>query len=564
MACSVHIIAVSGVGPNGLPASSITVTGTAAGCAANTVDVKLVCGQPFPSTLTVAVDVFGKWSAVFLPPATGGALCVCGSPITVVASCHSDPACQDTFSGQLQCGTSGCPTVNATASVGPCNPDGTRTVTLDAIITPNAGVVTEWELVTLLGAVSGSPNHQTRDCAPGTYTAILHVILPTSCPDVPLPVTVDACQQPPCPEVTNLTAGISGCAGLGNQATVDFSGTLTPPQVGCTFLWNFGDGHTGSSAMPSISHPYSDPGTYAVNVNAICPGGCIQSATITVVILACCPILTTVDASISGCVGSGSMATATIVATTNPPAAAGSYTWTFDDGSQAFTSTPSPPAHAYTTTGSHVVQVSFQPSMAGCVATTGSASFVVPECTGNGGNGEGFGCRILRAVLVILAILAAVLAFIFFCVPGAQAWLGFVALAVAAASLLDGVIWAIFCPKPCLWGLLFAWQVALGSGIGALGIAGCCPVMWWVGSSLILAGIAGMLAWASRCHQTRCQVLLELLVVFTGAAIPVFAWVAQIPLLSGCLNSWVATGIATLAALITIGLAGCGTSGRRT
>ena len=62
----------------------------------------------------------------------------------------------------------------------------------------------------------------------------------------------------PCPTVVGLTPVVSGCAGPG-VATVTFTGTLTPPIAGCTFLWSFGDGSpsllTTTPSATMSTHP---------------------------------------------------------------------------------------------------------------------------------------------------------------------------------------------------------------------------------------------------------------------------------------------------------------------
>lgn len=568
MACSITITSLSGVGFPGGPATTVTVSGTAVDC--TKVEIILGCGGgPAPFIGVVPVDAAGNWTGSF---ANTGCLCELGgtfpTAITVTARCQADPTCSTTFTGPLQCQPPGaCPSVSVSAGVGPCNPDGSRNVTLVATITPPPGVtpVTEWDAGDgsgSLGAAVGGSNVRVHAYAtPGTYTAILTTILPEGCPGVTVTFTVPDCPAAPCPELIGLTGTVTGCAGAGSVAVATFSGTLSPPTPGCQFHWDFGDGSAEVvTTTPSASHTYTAPGTYAVAVAVVC-GSCISVATVSLEVPACCPVVNGIGVTVEGCAGSGSSATVTLVASTAPPAAPGTYTWDFGDGSSAVTTVPTI-AHSYGTAGSKSVTVTYTPSAPpNCTLrpTSASTSVTVPACPGGGGGdgGEGFGCTGLRWAFVLLTVLSSLALFIALCVPGASSvFIGIsIGLAIAAGVLL--ALWLIFCPQPCGWQLLLAWQVALGVGIGALYYATCCPILWAIGFGLIAVAIGLLLAWVRRCKKTFCQVMVELSVVITGVILPVLGWLFGIPLISACLNPIVAAAVGTLASAVAFAIAFC-------
>ena len=563
MTCAITITDVLGLGS---PPSSVQVSGTATDCAAVLVTVQC-SGAASSAVAPVAPD--GTWT-VTVTHIPG---CVCGRKVTVNATCESDPSCTTYFAGNLEC-AGRCPTISTDVQVGECNPDGSRQVSLTATITPATGggdVVAQWDFGDgSLGAAwsvledSGpTSNTDTHPYSPpGPYVATVRIVLPEDCPSVTVAIPTLAPCPTHCPEVVDLTPSVSGCAGGGASATVAFSGTLSPPTPGCSFQWDFGDGSPEAvTVTPEATHAYAEPGTYAVGVAVVC-GDCLSMSTVTVEIPPCCPVLTDVSAPPpEDCADpvTGRTSTATFTAATDPPGSAGTYTWTFDDGSPPQTTNVPTIDHTYTTAGDKTVQVTFTPSMPGCEPSgPKTATIHVPSCgQPPSDEGEGWGCKGLRWAGVILLILATIALYIGLCIPGAGSeWLwAAVSLAVAGAVLL--VLWAFFCPKPCGWALLLAWQVALGAGIGALYFAKCCPWLWAVGGGLIAAGLAGLIAWWIKCHRTLCQVLVELAIVLSVVILPVLGWIASIPFLTPCLTPAVDATVASVTAAVTAGLAAC-------
>jgi PKD repeat protein len=360
-------------------------------------------------------------------------------------------------------------------------------------------------------------------------------------------VTVQPCGG--CPTVTGLTAAISGCAGPG-VSTVTFAGTLTPALTGCSFLWAFGDGVTFVTPIPMAMHTYTVPGTYAVAVTAVCPGitPC-ATTTIAVDVPRCCPLVTDVSANVEDneCAdGSSISATVSFSVITDPTSAAGKCIWDFDDGSPPVENLGLTAAHDYLAPGPHNVTVVYvaDPAMfPACSPQTFTKSITVPACPGTPPPPppppEDAGCFALRAILIIAAILAGVSLLLAVCIPAPV--LAWVALGFAIIALVAGIFWWWFCPKPCLWGLLFAWQVALGIGYVALYFTLCCHLLlWWVGIPSVVAGLTLAVVWKHRCNKTNCQLLKEIAVAISGVVLPLLGWLGVIPALSLCINPVVA------------------------
>jgi hypothetical protein len=135
MACSLSITSVTGLSAGGIT-TAIRVTGTLGGECTPVifsptikfdVVVEVDCGMGPSSATTLSSG--GNWS-VDVP-----IICSCDKTVRVKAHCASNPDCVDNFSGALQCEEQGlCPAGSISVSVDGCNPDGTRNVTLVAIL----------------------------------------------------------------------------------------------------------------------------------------------------------------------------------------------------------------------------------------------------------------------------------------------------------------------------------------------------------------------------------------------------------------------------------------------
>jgi hypothetical protein len=494
MACSITITSVTGIPatPGSTITSAIHVTGTLSGeckptpSGAVEIIVEVRCGSNTAKDIATP-DFSGNWSVDVK------IRCTCGGDVEVIATCATDPNCIGKFGGNLNCeGT--CPTGSISVLVGDCNPDGTRNVTLTAIVTsvPPGAVAGQFDYgdgtfsqaIAIPGPGSypdpGAPHHYAPPGPPNPVRFLW--VLPANCP--PLTTTLTGLQpcQIVCPNMAvQLTASAPGACNANGMRTVTLNASVSggTPQF---YHWDFGDGATTTIMAPNPpgpqTHDYAAPGTSVTSYTAVFTvtslnGACVNTATTTV--------------NIPGCQGGGG---------------------------------------------------------------GGGGG-------GDGGNGEGFGCKGLRWAGVIAAILAALSLYICLCVPGAGSAFCYAAAALAALSAILLGIWFFFCPKPCGAALLLSWQIALGSGIGALYFAPCCPVLWLIGAGLIAAALAGLLLWRSRCKRTLCQVLAELAIVITVVILTVLGWIAGIPFLSACLNPIVAAAVSTLSAAIALGLANC-------
>ena len=582
MACTITITSFLGAvsGGSSVP-TSFQVNGTATGCPSGKVRVSVNCGGGIVSE-TVTVSPGGTWTAT-LPNDHG---CPCEKPIFIEASCTDDPECRKVVEGPLECRQvqpQPCHAIgDLSVKVEGCAGGGaTATATFEFTLTPPiAGCTYEWDFGDGSSATTSVPSVTHPYSASGTFTATVKATCPSPTGGTcfvrdTVTFTIKPCGG--CPTVIDLTVTPSGrgCAGSGTAATVTFSGTLTPPLSGCSFLWAFSDGVMMSTGVPSITRTFTTPGTYSVSVTPSCPDIPICSTTTKpFVIPPCCPILTDIEFNLQDqeCAnGMGTTATMNFHAVTNPSPAAGTYAWDFGDGSTE--TNPGPNAsHEYSSPGSYTVQVTYTPDAAthpGCERQTVTKTGVtVPACPGqppppdddeddDDDGGEGFGCFWLRIIMTVSAIFALVAAALAACIPPAAPALFVIAGILAAVAFIAGIFWAIFCSKPCGWGLLLAWQVAIGAGLILLCFTTCCPSFWIIGPLLVLIGIGLLFAWKERCHKSNCAVMKELLIALSGVVLPVLGWLGVIPVLAACINPLAVGALTSLAAIVAISAATC-------
>lgn len=573
MACNVTISSVLGaLPPGGTVLNGILVTGNATEC--SEVKVTVECGE-VPMTMIVPVSS-GEWKVIFV---SGGA-CQCGKPIFVTATCTSDPDCTARAETALACKeiqSQSCNAIgNLTVNVDGCaGGEATATAVLTFTLDPPiAGCTYEWHFGDTPAIFTTTVPTITHVYATaGSFIASVLATCPSADGELcelkdKVTVVVPPCVD--CATVTDLTASVSGCAGPA-MATVTFNGTLMPALLGCTFFWAFGDDETVMTSEPSTSHDYALPGTYAVAVTTICAGTFCGTATIPVEVPRCCPVVTNIIANVEDneCAdGMGTSATMNFSATTDPLPAAGTYTWEFDDSTPPVTNPGPNASHEYASPGSYAVQVIYTPDPAmypGCAASAFSTGVTVPACPtppdggGNGGgNGEeeGWGCFTLRAIMTIAAILALVAVSLAACIPQAAPALIWMAAILGAAAAIAGFFWTIFCPKPCAWALLLAWQVAFGAGWALLYFTKCCPAFWVIGILLVGLGVTLMLVWKQRCKKSYCAVLKELALALSGVILPLLGWLVVIPALANCIGLFAGI-LGVLAAIITVSALNC-------
>jgi hypothetical protein len=362
---------------------------------------------------------------------------------------------------------------------------------------------------------------------------------------------------------------VEGCAGSGSSLTLQFTVTSLQDLAGCEFKWDFGDGTPDvTTTSQTVSHTYNTPGTFPVAVVLLC-GECTTIKTLNVTIPPCCPVVEDLSETIEGCAdGSGNEASVTFIVDTDPPSATGTYEWDFGDSTPVQTTTVPTTSHNYASPGAKTVTVTYTPENAaetGCATSSASRSITVPACDGTPPPppkiDEGGGCKGLRWAMVLLTVLAALAVYIAICVPGAGSAFGYIAAGLAIGAAVIGAIWAIFCPKPCGWGWLLSWQISLGTGIGALYFATCCPWLWLVGGGLVATGLVTLGIWIQKCDITFCQLMIELAIVLAGVIVPVLGWIAGVPFLAACINPIVAAVVSTISGGVAIALAACNSSG---
>ena len=140
-----------------------------------------------------------------------------------------------------------------------------------------------------------------------------------------------------------------------------------------SYSWNFGDGtpivNTVSTA--TLTHTYTNYGTYTVTMIATGANGCATTTTLTVV------FDKFVSASFSVPLVQFSGCAPHTVSPVNASQNADTYVWNFGDGTPAVTTTsPIPPSHTYTVGGSYTISVVASNSCNSSNATVGPITVV--------------------------------------------------------------------------------------------------------------------------------------------------------------------------------------------
>jgi hypothetical protein len=169
---------------------------------------------------------------------------------------------------------------------------------------------------------------------------------------------------------------------------------------------------------------------------------------------------------------------------------------------------------------------------------------------------ESMGCKIARWAIVFAAILAVAALEVVVCVPEASPLFGVIGVGAGIVATLVSLVWALLCPKPCRWGLLLAWQTAVGAGFVSLFFADCCLALWFIGPGLLLGGFLAMAGWKDTCHASGCAVLKEYAPIVTALAGPFLASLLD-GALAGCVPFWMQAAMAGLEAGLTLAMASC-------
>jgi PKD repeat protein len=136
------------------------------------------------------------------------------------------------------------------------------------------------------------------------------------------------------------------------SVTFDGSGSSDPDGSIVSYLWDFGDGFTGTGVNPG--HIYTTAGSYTVNLTVTDDAGDSDSANTTANIgFANVAPIANANGPYSGTVGTDVIFDST--GSSDPDGTIVSYLWDFGDG---FTGTGPMPGHAYAADGTYVITLS--------------------------------------------------------------------------------------------------------------------------------------------------------------------------------------------------------------
>lgn len=385
-------------------------------------------------------------------------------------------------------------------------------------------------------------------------------------------------EQGLCP-AGSISVSVDGCNPDGTRNVTLVANITSVPPGTVVGQFDYGDGGfsqaivvpgPGAFPDPGAPHHYVPPGpANPVRFIWVLPANCPPLTAVVSGLQTCpinCPQIVSVTASPPGQCNPAGTRTVHLDATLSGGPAQ-FYHWEYGDGTDDTIPAAMSPAvdHDYPAPSDTTYTAIFTVTgFNGACVDSASVTIDIERCGSTPPpppppTDEGGGCMGLRAAGVIAAILAALALYICQCVPLAGAGFCWASLGFAILSAILLGIWFFWCPKPCGAALLIAWQIALGSGIGALYFAPCCPFLWVIGAALIAAAIAGLIVWRRRCRRTRCQVLAELGIVITVVVVPVLGWLAGVPFLSACLNPIVGSAVGLLSAAIAWGLIRCAT-----
>ncbi|MBI5856230.1 MAG: PKD domain-containing protein [Sphingobacteriales bacterium] len=137
-------------------------------------------------------------------------------------------------------------------------------------------------------------------------------------------------------------------------ATINFTATNINIANLTNYAWDFGDGGTGNSASPTISHNYTASGTYSVTLTTTDINGCTDVVTRTNYIRINGAIANFSATNVGGC--AGLTTTFNDLSTTDGVNPITNWQWNFGDGSTQNFSGP-PYQHTYNTPGTFSVQL---------------------------------------------------------------------------------------------------------------------------------------------------------------------------------------------------------------
>lgn len=134
------------------------------------------------------------------------------------------------------------------------------------------------------------------------------------------------------------------------DASFDAAESKAPGGTIASYVWNFGDGSTGTGVAPT--HKYTAEGTYSVTLTVTDDQG--RTDTVTKPVTITIPNVAPTAALTASVDTLGSTVSVDGSASTDPDGSIASYKWNFGDGS---TGTGASATHAYTTSGTYTVSL---------------------------------------------------------------------------------------------------------------------------------------------------------------------------------------------------------------
>lgn len=403
----------------------------------------------------------------------------------------------------------------------------------------------------------GTHIYETEFCMePGTQNIALEFSLRDhECSSYPFVLEVPACPpKVPCPAIEASVEVGEICNG-DCMKKVEFT-CLFQIDFGCgtnTVEIKFSDGQGGSVSYPvtgsgSVSIPflyseYYSPGSYTATVEILSPSGC-DTLEIPFVVDDCppppCPDITLTPIIEEECIDCRRVVTLRMDIAAGPVCKEeNSIIVDLDFGNGHIQS------QAYTLSDGIVRSQSisfpwqYEPgnyqataivnSPAGCPDTV--VEFEVPECEEPECCQESGCLAFLCPIFRLLGILGIAFGLFFFIINSCSfinvpIWIPIVLLAIGILCL---ILYAIFCPcKPCGWLWILLWQTFLGLGLLLLIFGDCCNFWIW-GLILVAVSFLWLWIWRRRCDVDRCDILRELLWMWTVLIVPIVGFLTDTP-----------------------------------
>ncbi len=185
--------------------------------------------------------------------------------------------------------------------------------------------------------------------SPGTYTASVQLVDGSGCPAGP-EITIVTINQDP----------VAGFTWFDNaDCTVSFTDMTAAGSSPYTYAWDFGDG-SGTSTAQNPVYTYTANGPYAVALDIIDSNGCMSSFIEPGVTVTGCGTSVSANPVNSGPVCYDSQP---VSFSANPAGGVSPYTYAWDFGDGAGTSTECNPMYSYTATGTYTACVIVTDSM---------------------------------------------------------------------------------------------------------------------------------------------------------------------------------------------------------